>query len=80
MVHYPIEAWIDYVRGCGPAETRDRMARHASGCVPCRRLAVRVGELQAVLMADRDGQVPDEVVDAAVRLFGDGGQQGRNGG
>ena len=69
MAHYPIEAWIDHVRGCGPAERRDRMTRHAAVCDRCRRLADRVWALQSTLIADRDGPVPDEVIETAVQLF-----------
>jgi len=69
LAHYPIEAWIDQVRGCGSAESRDEMIRHAAECDQCRRLADRVWALQSTLIADRDGPVPDEVVEAAVRLF-----------
>lgn len=69
MEHYPIEAWIDQVRGCGSAESRDKMVRHAAECDQCRLLADRVWALQSTLIADRDGPVPDDVVEAAVRLF-----------
>ncbi len=69
MEHYPIEAWIDQVRGCGSAESRDQMVRHAAECDRCRRLAYRVRVLRSTLIADRDEPVPEEVVEAALRLF-----------
>jgi len=45
------------------------MARHASECERCGRLADGLEAMRATLIADRRDGVPDHVVEAAARIF-----------
>jgi anti-sigma factor RsiW len=69
VTHFPIEAWIDYVRGFGTEAARREMEQHASGCERCTRLVDVLTDVRTTARADAESSVPDDVVDSAVALF-----------
>jgi hypothetical protein len=65
--HEPIERWVDFVRGLVPDADRFALQQHLdSGCRQCLGIVERLS-LTGVSL--REAEVPDAVLDRALKLF-----------
>jgi hypothetical protein len=69
VTHVAFGTLVDYVRGLGSTAARKQVREHLARCAHCEQTARGLMRLTEIAAADIDGDVPEDVVDAAIGLF-----------